>query len=97
MLEQVDELRCVVLLAHAYADARPLGAEAADESGEEVRADALEDAHPQRAALAFRERGHVGTSRVEPGDDRVGVAEKEQSRFGRFDASRPAGAVKQLL
>ena len=97
MLEQVDELGRVVLLAHADADSRPLRAEAADESGEEVRADALEDADAQRSRLSFGERGHVGAGRVEPGHDRVGVAEQEEPRLGRLHLARAARAVEELL
>ncbi len=97
MLEQVEELGRVALLAHADTDERPLRAEAADESGEEVRADALEDAHAQRSARALGERGHVGASRIEPRDDRVGVAQQEEPRLGGLNAARAARAMEQLL
>jgi len=76
VLEQMEKLRRVALLAHADADARPLRAEAADESGEKVRADALEDADAKRSASSFGESGHVRAGRVEPRDDRVCVAEQ---------------------
>ena len=78
MLEQLQQVGGVRLLAHAHLDARPLLAEAAEQGGEDARADALEDADAQRAGRAFRERRHVGLGGVELRDDRVGVAEQER-------------------
>ena len=85
------------LLAHADPDARPLRAEAADEGGEEARADALVDADAERSRGTLGERGHVRPGRVEPRDDRIGVAEQQQAGLGRLDAPRAAGPVEEPL
>ena len=79
------------------ADARPLRAKAADEGGEEARADALVDADAKRSGLALCQRGHVGPRGVELRDDSVGVAEQEEAGLGRLDAPRPAGPVEEPL
>ena len=97
VLEQPQEVGRGALLPHAHADQGPLLAEAADERGEETRADALVDADAERSRGALGERGHVGTGRVEARDDRIGVAEQEEPGLGRLDAPRAAGPVEELL
>ena len=97
MLEQPQEVGGGALLAHADADLGPLLAEAADERGEEARADALVDADAERSRGALGERGHVGAGRVEARDDRVGVAEQQEAGLGRLDAARAAGPVEEPL
>jgi hypothetical protein len=97
VLEQPQEIFRGALLAHANRDARPLRAKAADEGGEEARADALVDADSKCSGLALRQRSHVGPRGVELRDDSVGVAEQEEPGLGRLDAPRPAGPVEESL
>ncbi len=97
MLEQPQEVLGGALLAHADTHLRPLLAEAADEGGEEARADALVDADAQRPRGALGESGHVGAGGVELGDDPVGVAEQEEPGLGRLDAPGAAGTVEEPL
>ena len=51
----------------------------------------------QRPGLAGAERRHVGPRRVEPGDDRLGVAEQQLAGLRHRDRPRPARAARQLL
>ena len=75
-LEQAQEVGGVRLLADVHLDPRPRLPEAAQERGEDARADALVDADAQRPGGTFRQRGHVRLRGCELGDDRVGVAER---------------------
>ena len=65
--------------------------------GEDLRADALVRADPQRAGLAGVERGEIGLRGLEARGDRVGVAEEQLARLGQRDGPRAARAVDQLL
>ena len=97
MLEQAHQVGRRALLAHAHSDARPLRAKAADEGGEEARADALVDADAKRSGCALRECRHVCPCGVELGDDRVGVAEQQEPGLGRLHAPGAAGTVEEPL
>ena len=97
MLEQAQEVGGVDLLADAHLDARPLLLEAAEQAGEDARADALEDPDAQRAGRALGERGHVGLRGVELRDDRVRVPEEQPARVGQVDGPRAAGTVDEPL
>src|SRR5213079_597089 len=76
--------------------ARPLALEAADELREDPGADTLERAHSKRAAATVDHRADVGLGRVQPGDDRLGMAEDELARLGQVDRAWAAGALDQL-
>ena len=97
VLEQAEEVGRVRLLADAHLDAGPVLLEAAQETGEDARPDALVDADAQRAGGALGEGGHVGACRVELRDDRIRVAEQEPARVGEVDGARAAGADDELL
>ena len=97
VLEQAEQVGGVRLLVHLHVDARPLLAEAAEQCGEDARADALIDADPQRAGGTLGERGHVGLGGVELRDDRVGVAEEQTARVGEVDAAWAARPLDELL
>ena len=47
--------------------------------------------------LAGAQRGHVRARRVEPVDDRLGVAQQELAGLGHRDRARAAGALDELL
>ena len=97
MLEHAQQVGRVDLLADAHLDARPVLLEAAEEAGEDARADALKDPDAERAGGAFGERRHVGLRGVELRDDRVGVPEEEPAGVGQVDRPRAARAVDEPL
>ena len=97
MLEQAQQVGGVGLLPDVHLDARPVLLEAAEEAGEDARADALEDPDAQRAGRALREGVHVRAGGVELGDDRVGVTEEEPAGVGEVDGPRATRAVDEPL
>ena len=78
-------------------DSRPVREEAPHDAGEDARADRLVGADPERPRLAGAERGDVGPRRVEPRDDRLGVAEQEHPCLGERDRARTAGPLDERL
>ena len=52
---------------------------------------------PKPAAVTLRERGHVALRGVEPGDDRLGVAEQEPAGLRQRDRARAARPLEQAL
>ena len=99
-LAALDEPQQVLVrrgLGQLELDVRPLGHEAAHDGGEHARADALERADPEPAALALRERRHVRLGGVQARDDRLRVAEQERARLGEGDRPRAAGSLEQAL
>src|SRR5581483_533962 len=96
-LDEPQQVDGAALLADADGDARPLGAEAAQERGEKALADALVDADAERADLAAGERRHVRSCGVETGDDRVRVPEQKRPGLRQLDAAGAAWAVEEAL
>ena len=92
--EQVDVVR---RLFERDLDPGPALDEARHQRGEDVLADALVDAHAERAGLAGPEGVHVRPGRREAGDDRLGVAEQELTRLGQRDLAGPSRALDELL
>ena len=92
--EQVGDVR---LLVHLHVDVRPLLAEAAEQRGEDARADALEDADAERPGRSFGERGHVCLGGVELRDDRVRVPEQELPGLGQRHGPRAARTLDEPL
>ncbi len=97
MFEQTQQVGRVDLLADAHLDARPLLLEAADQAGEDARADALVDPEAQRPGRTLGERGQVGLGGIELRDDRVRVPEEQPPRVGQVDGPRATGTVDEPL
>ncbi len=96
-LDRRVQLRVGRRLGEPELDPGPVGQEAPHHARKDARADGLVGADPQRPRLAGAERGHVGARRVEPRDDRLGVAQEQLARVGERDGPRAARTLDQRL
>ena len=96
-LDEAHELLVGVHLRDPELDARPRRAEAAHQRRQDALADGLVRPDPERPGLARGQRGEVRLGRLEPGDDRLRVAEQELAGLGERYRPRPAGTVEEAL
>jgi hypothetical protein len=76
-------------------DPRPGLEEPAQQAGQHPGPHALEDPDAQAADPTGGQGGDVGLSRVEPGDDGIGVGQERLADLGQADGPGPAGPVEQ--
>ena len=96
-LDEAHELLVGVHLRDPQLDARPRGAEAAHQRRQHALADRLVRADPERPRLARGQCCEVRLRGLEPGHDRLRVAQQELTGLGEGHRSRPTRAVEQAL
>ena len=94
-LHHVHQALVAVGLHELDLDARPDLAEAADDGGQDPRADALVDADPEPPGLPRRVREQVRACGLEAVGDRLDVAQQERAGLGELHRPPAAAAVEQ--
>ena len=94
-LDHLEELALVLRLAEHHLDLRMALGEAAQESRDDLRSDALERADAEAAGVARLERAHVRLRGEEPRLDRLCVPEQDPARLRQRDGPRAARALDQ--
>src|SRR5581483_5056616 len=75
-----EQLAVVARLDQGHVDLRPVRAEAAQERGDDARADALVRPDAERAGVTGPERAQVRLRGAEPRGDRARVRERDRAR-----------------